>query len=85
MPTVSTRPRAGTAVLRCGQMVNISEDNLSGLLVRPEVALKQHQAEIVPVPGAPAVPPDGFCGLGAAFCAGRAASANPRSTAGAEA
>jgi len=52
--------------LRCGQMVNISEDNLSGLLVRPEVALKQHQAEIVPVPGAPAVPPDGFVGLGAA-------------------
>ena len=41
--------------LRCGQMVNISEDNLSGLLVRPEVALKQHQAEI-----------DGFVGVGAA-------------------
>ena len=26
--------------LRCGQVVNISEDNLMGLLVRPEVALK---------------------------------------------
>src|ERR1700733_13484232 len=31
--------------LRCGQMVNVSTDNLSGLLVRPEVALKQYQAE----------------------------------------
>ena len=31
--------------LRCGQLVNISEDNLSGLLVRPEPALKQHEAE----------------------------------------
>jgi hypothetical protein len=28
--------------------VNISED--SGLLVRPEVALKQHQAETAPAP-----------------------------------
>ena len=32
--------------LRCGQMVNISEDNLSGLLVHPEVALKQHLTEM---------------------------------------
>ena len=31
--------------LRCCEMVNISESNLSGLLVRPEVALKQHEAE----------------------------------------
>ena len=31
--------------LRCGEVVNISEDNLSGLLVRPDVALKQHEAE----------------------------------------
>jgi hypothetical protein len=34
--------------LRCGELVNISED--SGLLVRPEVALKQHQAETAPSP-----------------------------------
>ena len=31
--------------LRCGEMVNISQDNLSGLLVRPEVALRQREAE----------------------------------------
>jgi predicted AAA+ superfamily ATPase len=37
--------------LRCGQMVNISEDNLMGVLVRPEVALKQQQAETVTDPG----------------------------------
>ena len=36
--------------LRCGELVNISKDNLSGLLVRPEVALKQHQAETAPPP-----------------------------------
>jgi hypothetical protein len=36
--------------LRCGELVNISENNLSGLLVRPEVALKQRQAETVPSP-----------------------------------
>ena len=34
--------------LRCGELVNISED--SGLLVRPEVALKQHQVETAPSP-----------------------------------
>ena len=34
--------------LRCGELVNISED--SGLLVRPEVALKQHRAETAPSP-----------------------------------
>jgi hypothetical protein len=42
--------------LRCGELVNISEDNLSGLLVRPEVALKQQKAETAPVPS-------GFAGL----------------------
>ena len=31
--------------LRCGEMVNISQDNLSGLVVRPEVALSQREAE----------------------------------------
>ena len=37
--------------LRCGELVNISENNLSGLLVRPDVALKQRQAEMTPVSG----------------------------------
>jgi hypothetical protein len=31
--------------LRCGEVVNISQDNLTGLLVRPEVALRQREAE----------------------------------------
>ena len=31
--------------LRCGQLVNISEDNLSGMLVKPEPALRQYEAE----------------------------------------
>jgi hypothetical protein len=31
--------------LRCGEVVNISQDNLTGLLVRPEVALWQREAE----------------------------------------
>jgi predicted AAA+ superfamily ATPase len=46
--------------LRCGEVVNITQDNLTGLLVRPEVALKQQQAETVatPVPEAPK-PPEG--------------------------
>jgi hypothetical protein len=34
--------------LRCGEMVNISEENLSGLLVRPEVARRQREAETAP-------------------------------------
>ena len=37
--------------LRCGQMVNITLDKLTGLLVRPEVALKQQEAETVTPPG----------------------------------
>jgi predicted AAA+ superfamily ATPase len=36
--------------LRCGQLVNVSKDNLTGLLVRPERAIKQ-QEEDVPAPG----------------------------------
>jgi len=45
--------------LRCGQMVNVSTDNLSGLLVRPEVALKQYQAETtLPPPEKYPPPPD---------------------------
>jgi hypothetical protein len=31
--------------LRCGELMDISQDNLSGLLVRPEVALRQREAE----------------------------------------
>jgi len=40
--------------LRCGEMVNISADNMSGLVIRPDVALKQHEAEKAPVSTAPA-------------------------------
>jgi hypothetical protein len=40
--------------LRCGEMVNVSEENLSGLLVRPDVARKQQEAETAKVSGAPA-------------------------------
>jgi hypothetical protein len=46
--------------LRCGELVNISDGNLSGLLVRPDVALKQHQAEMAAVPQGFAEPPDGL-------------------------
>jgi hypothetical protein len=42
--------------LRCGEVVNISLDNLSGLLVRPEVALRQREAETAPVPSGFAEP-----------------------------
>lgn len=31
--------------LRCGQIVNVSKDNSNGVLVKPEIALKQHEAE----------------------------------------
>jgi hypothetical protein len=48
--------------LRCGEMVNISADNMSGLLIRPDVALKQHQAEMAPVPGGFAEPAGGVVG-----------------------
>lgn len=37
--------------LRCGQAVNISEDNLTGLLVRPAPALKQREAETTVLQG----------------------------------
>ena len=46
--------------LRCGELVNISED--SGLLVRPEVALKQRQAETAPSPSGFAEPTGGVVG-----------------------
>jgi hypothetical protein len=45
--------------LRCGELVNISQDNLSGLLVRPEVALKQREAETVTGPGPETPKPPG--------------------------
>jgi predicted AAA+ superfamily ATPase len=35
--------------LRCGEVVNISEQNVSGMLVRADVAQKQREAETVPV------------------------------------
>jgi hypothetical protein len=40
--------------LRGGQVVSITEDDLSGLLVRPEVARKQQAAETPPAAGAAA-------------------------------
>jgi predicted AAA+ superfamily ATPase len=45
--------------LRCGELVNITQDNLTGLLVRPEVALKQQQAETVTGPGPETPKPPG--------------------------
>lgn len=36
--------------LRCGQPVTLSGDNLSGLLVKSDVALKQQKAEVPPTP-----------------------------------
>ena len=39
--------------LRCGQMVNVTEDNLTGLLVRAEVAFQQQELETAPAPGHP--------------------------------
>jgi predicted AAA+ superfamily ATPase len=34
--------------LRCGQNVAVSKDNISGLLVKPEIARKQQEAELPP-------------------------------------
>jgi predicted AAA+ superfamily ATPase len=48
--------------LRCGEMVNISADNMSGLLIRPDMALKQHQAEMTPSPDVPAGSAGGVVG-----------------------
>jgi hypothetical protein len=48
--------------LRCGEMVNISADNLSGILIRPDVALKQREAEMAPVPGGVVEPTGGVVG-----------------------
>src|SRR5690606_7766596 len=37
--------------LRCGQLVNVTKDNMTGLLVRPDRAVKQQEEDVVPVPG----------------------------------
>jgi predicted AAA+ superfamily ATPase len=37
--------------LRCGQLANVTKDNMTGLLVRPDRAVKQQEEDVVPVPG----------------------------------
>ncbi len=37
--------------LRCGQLVNVTKDNMTGLLVRPDRAVKQQEEDAVPIPG----------------------------------
>jgi hypothetical protein len=37
--------------LRCGQLVNVTKDNMTGLLVRPDRAVKQQEEDAAPVPG----------------------------------
>ncbi len=37
--------------LRCGQLVNVTKDNMTGLLVRPDRATKQQEEDVAPVPG----------------------------------
>jgi hypothetical protein len=44
--------------LRCGQMVTVSSDNLSGLLVKPDVAKKQFDAEAATASASPATVAD---------------------------
>jgi hypothetical protein len=39
--------------LRCGQMVAVSSDNLTGLLVKPDIARKQFDTEMATVPASP--------------------------------
>jgi hypothetical protein len=43
--------------LRCGQMVSVSADNLAGLLVKPEIAQNQADAEAKTTPPPPPPPP----------------------------
>lgn len=45
--------------LRCGQRVTLSEDNLSGLLVKSDVALNQQKAEASPTQTPVTKPPQG--------------------------
>jgi hypothetical protein len=42
--------------LRCGQVVSVSPDDVTGLLVKPEPALKQHEAEKAAAEGGTAGP-----------------------------
>ena len=44
MPRASTRRPAATAGCAAASVVNVSADDLTGLLVKPESALKQHEA-----------------------------------------
>lgn len=44
--------------MRCGKLCSISESNLSGLLVHPEVAYKQYQADTEAAQGGGTVKPD---------------------------
>ncbi len=37
--------------LRCGHLVNVTRDNITGLLVRPDRATKQQEEDVAPVPG----------------------------------
>jgi predicted AAA+ superfamily ATPase len=53
--------------LRCGQMVQLSSDGLSGLLVRPDVARRQQEAETP----APPSPRPGIPGTGTTTPGGR--------------
>jgi hypothetical protein len=39
--------------LRCGQLVNVSKDNLTGLLVRPDCAVKQQEADAAEISSVP--------------------------------
>jgi hypothetical protein len=44
--------------LRCGEVVMLSEDNLTGLLVKPDVAAQQRERDIQSSDGTKAKPPD---------------------------
>ncbi len=48
--------------LRCGEHVNVSKDNLAGLLVRPERAHKQHEADAAAAAAAAGGAPAGGSG-----------------------
>lgn len=41
--------------MRCGQMVAVSSDNLSGVLVKPDIASKQFDTETATVLASPAI------------------------------
>ena len=66
--------------LRCGELVNVSEDNLSGLLVRPAPALKQREAETAVIQGEGANGPSTGEGLKTAVTGSDATSAANKTT-----